>query len=91
LIAICPDRALPDVFLDDIGRANFGPFRIAARFMQSAPLPQQIPALIELDLDVRKAVVVAFAERILREKMMLLGDELLNVGEHLSLGLALCR
>jgi hypothetical protein len=64
---------------------------IAARFPQGPPLPQEIPALVELDLEAAEALVLGVGERRLLAQPVLLPDQLLDVCEHLPLGLALRR
>ena len=62
---------------------------IGAGLAQRTPLTQQIPALVELDLHVRQPIVVGIASRTFLEQLVLFGDEVLDMFEHLVFRLAL--
>ena len=71
-----------DVLLDDFRRPGVRLGRISAGFAQRAPLTQQVPALIELDLHVRQAFAAFRCKRLLPEKPVLFGHQALDMGEH---------
>jgi hypothetical protein len=78
---------LPDVLLHDFRGSDMRLAGVVAGLEQRAALPQQVPALVEFDLELHEAFVVIFgARRVLHERMFL-SDEALNVREHLVLGL----
>ena len=56
--------------------------RISAGFAQRAPLTQQVPALIELDLHVGQAFAAFRGEGSLLEKPVLFSHQALNMGEY---------
>jgi len=56
--------------------------RIAAGFAQRAPLTQQVPALIQLDLHVSQAFAAFRGEGSLLEKPVLFSHQALNMGEY---------
>src|SRR5712691_13438348 len=63
--------------------------RIAAGLPQGAPLPQQVPALVELRLHGSEALALLLVERSLVEEPVLLRNQALDVGQHRSVLLAL--
>src|SRR5712664_2232418 len=71
-----------DVLLDDFGRPGVRLGRIAAGFAQRAPLAQQVPALIQFDLNVGETLAASRIEGFLPEEPVLLGHQALNMGEH---------
>ncbi len=56
--------------------------RISAGFAQRAPLTQQVPALIQLDLHVSQAFAAFWSEGSLLEKPVLFSHQALNMGEY---------
>ncbi len=74
------------VALDLIGRAYLCLIGVLARFAQGPALPQQVPTLVELDLDgAQAAVLLGFIDVVvlhLVAKLLLLGDELIDLGEN---------
>ena len=62
--------------------------RITTGFAQGPPLPQQVPALIQLDLHVGEPFAALRRQRPLLEKAVLFRDQALNVIEY---GLVLGR
>jgi len=78
------DRLLP-VTLDGVGVANVRFVGIGAGVTQRAALAEQVPAAVELDLDVAETFLVGLeaigVEAVLllaRAKLMLLGNEALD-------------
>src|SRR5262249_24221788 len=58
---------------------------IAAEFAQRPALPQQIPALVELGLDVGKSLALVGGRGRVLEQLVLLGDQTLDVVRNLGL------
>lgn len=70
------------VILDDLRRAHLGFVRIEPDIPQSAPLAEEIPALIEFDLESCEAFPIGLGQRLLLVQPMFLLDEALNVVEN---------
>jgi hypothetical protein len=66
------DHQLLLVPLDDGGRAHLGLIRILAELAPRVPLPQEIPTLIELDLDGFQPYLIVIGQFALPVKMLLL-------------------
>ena len=56
--------------------------RVLPDLAERTPLPQQIPALIELDLDFRQMPALGGALRTPFEQPVLFGNEALDLGQH---------
>ena len=56
--------------------------RVAAGFAQRAPLPQEVPALVQFDLHVGEALAAFRIEGLLPEEPVLLCDQAFDMGEH---------
>ena len=56
--------------------------RVAAGFAQCSPLPQQVPAQVQFDLNVCQAFAAFRSERPLFEKPVLFSYQPLNMGEY---------
>ena len=76
----------PDVLLlvalDDRRRTNLRVVRILAELTTCPPLPEQIPALIELDLNRLKPNLVVIRQRIVAVQTLLLMNEVRDLREH---------
>jgi hypothetical protein len=67
--------------LDDVGWSNIGRIRVTASFPQRTSLPEQVPGLVERDLEPLQAVSVVIGRvprRLSFPELVLLGDELLD-------------
>src|SRR5712691_4028484 len=76
------------VALDHLGPSDIGPFRFAIGVAQCASLPQQVPALVERDLQLLQPLAVAFAGiagRLSRPELVFLGDELFDLAVNLGI------
>jgi hypothetical protein len=97
-----PDRAAPGspaganarheialllVFLDDRGWADVRLIRILPGVAQRAPLSEQIPALIELDLDRLEAHLPVVIEVGLPVQRLFFVDEVFDVPQHAGVSL----
>src|SRR6266702_1046763 len=71
-----------DVLLADFRRPDMRLGRISAGLAQRAPLTQQVPALVQLDLHVGQAFAAFRSEGSLLEKPVLFSHQALNMGEH---------
>jgi hypothetical protein len=67
--------------LDDLRRANFRFVRIKPDVAKGTSLAQEVPALIQFDLDLREALPIGFGVRSLLVQSVFLCDESLNVIE----------
>jgi len=56
--------------------------RVAAGFAQRAPLPQEVPALVQFDLHLGETLAAFLIEGFLPEKPVLLGHQAFNVSEY---------
>lgn len=74
--------------LDDLRRAHFGFVRVEPNVPKGTSLTQEVPALIEFNLEVGESLAIGFAETFLLVQPMFFGDQTLNVVEdRLILGL----
>ena len=76
-----PVRSLLLVALDDLGPSRLSVVRITTRLTERASLAQQVPALVERDLDLLEALSVAIARgavRLALPQRVLFLDELLD-------------
>ena len=69
------------VLLDHVGRPGVRLVRILAELAQRAPLAEQIPALIELDLQLVQPYLVVAAQVAALIEPLLLADEILDALE----------
>src|SRR5262249_28227318 len=70
------------VLLDDPRRANVSCTHVIAELAQRTALSQQIPTLVEFDLDGGQSPAFGGIERSFVEQAVLFSDEVLNVGQH---------
>src|SRR5258706_10461292 len=70
-----------DVLLDDLRRAQVRVGRVVPGLARGAALAQQVPALIELHLQLLQVLLLAVGELVLLEQPVLLGDELLDMAQ----------
>src|SRR5437870_1494111 len=70
------------VALDDVRRPDFRAIGVLAELAQRASLPQEIPALVELDLELTQALALLVGLRAPGVERMLLVDEASDMGEH---------
>src|SRR5712691_556172 len=73
---------LPYVFLYRVRIALVRLGRIAPVLAQRAPLPQEIPVAVELDLHLPEALLLLVAQLAVLEEAVLLGDQRFDVGEN---------
>jgi hypothetical protein len=70
------------VVFDDFAGADFGFVRVFAEFAEGPALSQQVPALIQLDLQLAQTLAVIDGELALGVKGLFFFHELVNVGEN---------
>ena len=61
-LSLSPESLLL-IVLDDLGRAHFRFIRIKTDIAESTSLAQEVPALIQFDLDLREPLTVGFVEK----------------------------
>src|SRR5581483_7353660 len=71
-----------DVFLDDLRRPDMRRRRIVTGVARHPTLAQQIPTLVELDLQVLPAPALLLGERAVLEKLLLFCDQALGMGQY---------
>src|SRR4029077_13715915 len=76
-----PSERLALVILDHFRRTHFSLVWISAVFAQLAALAQQVPAAIELDVDLRQALALGVRHLALGVELLLLGHQLLDMAE----------
>src|SRR4030095_14609030 len=74
------------IVFDDVRGPDLGLVRILPGRPQGASLTQQVPALIELDLDRLQTCALFLGEGLLFLEPVLLRDQLFDVPEHGSIG-----
>src|SRR5258705_13149895 len=80
-------RVLLAVALDDVRGADLGFGRIAPVFTPGAPLAQQVPALVERDLELTQSGLVGILRRARLElalELVLLLDQRVDPGDHVG-------
>jgi hypothetical protein len=80
------DVPLVQVALHDVRRPNGSVVRVETGFPTCPPLPEEVPALVERDLNLPQTGVASLVETVLAalglEEMVLLVDQTLDVVEH---------
>ena len=61
--SLAADESLLLIILDDLRRANFRFVRIKPDVAKGTSLAQEIPALIQFDLDLREPLTISFGVR----------------------------
>jgi hypothetical protein len=69
------------IILDDLRRANFRVVRIKPDVAKGTSLAQEVPALIQFDLDLREPLTIGFGVCPLLVQSMFLCDKVLNMIE----------
>ena len=72
----------PFVVLDNFRRAYTRLLRVTSEFTQSPALPQKIPALVKLHLNLSEAHAIRFAAGSLVVKPVLFRDQPFNMRQH---------
>ena len=57
---LADDESLLLIILDDLRRANFRFVRVKPDVAEGTSLAQEVPALIQLDLDLREPLTISF-------------------------------
>ena len=72
-------KCSPHVFLNNFRRSDVRLARVVSHFAQCPTLTQQVPVLIQLDLNSRQPFAVGRVQRSSFKEAVLFGDEVLNV------------
>src|SRR5215831_15025741 len=75
-------HSLSLVLLDDLGWPKMSVGRIAAEFLQGAALAQQVPILVELDLDFLQPLLIGIGRGTMLIEALLFRHQFPNVVEH---------
>jgi len=89
-LALPSPQSLLLIFLDDLRRANFRFVRVKPDVAKGTSLTQEVPALIQFDLDLREPFTIGFGVSPLLVQSVLLCDKALNmIEDRLIFGLIL--
>ena len=78
---LADDESLLLIILDDLRRANLRFVRVKPDVAKGTPLAQEVPALIQFDLDFREPLTIGFGVCPLLVQSVLLCDKVLNMIE----------
>ena len=78
---VTPSQSLLLIILNNLWRANFRVVRVKADLTESASLAQEVPALIELNLDLLEPLAIGFGVCPLLVQSVFLSDKALNIIE----------
>jgi len=81
LCALVDEESLLLVILDDLRRANLRVLRVEPDIAKGTSLAQEIPALIQFDLDLREPLTIALGKLPLVVQSVFLCDKALNIIE----------
>jgi hypothetical protein len=81
LCALADEESLLLIILDDLGRANLRVVRVEPDISKGTPLAQEVPALIQFDLDLREPLTISFGMCPLLVQSVFLCDKALNIIE----------
>lgn len=76
-----PPQSLLLIILDDLRRANFRFVRIKPDVAKGTSLAQEVPALIQFDLDLHEPITIGLVECRLLVQSVFLCDKVLNMIE----------
>jgi hypothetical protein len=76
-----PSQSLLLIILDNLWRANFCVVRVKPDLTEGTTLAQEVPTLIEFDLDLREPLPIGFGVCPFLVQSMFLFDEALNIIE----------
>ncbi len=78
---LADDASLLLIILDDLRRANFRIVRVKPDVAKGTALAQEVPALIQFDLDLREPFTIGFGVRPLLVQSVFLCHKVLNMIE----------
>jgi hypothetical protein len=78
---LAEDQSLLLIILDDLRRANLRVVRVTPDVAKSTSLAQEVPTLIQFDLDLREPLTISCGVCLLVVQSVLLFDEALNMIE----------
>jgi hypothetical protein len=80
-VGLAHKESLLLIILDDLRRANLRVLRVEPDIAKGTSLAQEIPALIQFDLDLRKPLTIALGKLPLVVQSVFLCDKALNIIE----------
>ena len=78
---LADEESLLFIILDDLRRANLRFVRLKPDVTKGTSLAQEVPALIQFDLDLHEPLTIGFGECLLLVQSVFLCDQVLNVIE----------
>jgi hypothetical protein len=78
---LADDQSLLLIILDDLRRANLRVVRVKPDIAKSTSLTQEVPALVQFDLDFLEPLTIGLGECLLLVQSVFLCDKVLNVIE----------
>ena len=81
LWALADEESLLLIILDDLRRANLRVVRVEPDITKGTSLAQEVPALIQFDLDLREPLTIGLVKFPLVMQSVLLCDKALNIIE----------
>ena len=81
LCALVDEESLLLIILDDLRRANLRVLRVEPDIAKGTSLAQEVPALIQFDLDFREPLTIGLGKLPLLVQSLFLSDKALNIIE----------
>jgi len=81
LCALADEESLLLIILDNLGRANLRVVRVEPDIAKGTPLAQEVPALIQFDLDLAEPLTIGLGKFPLLVQPLLLLDKALDIIE----------
>jgi len=81
LCAIADEESLLLIILDDLRRANLRVLRVEPDIAKGTSLAQEVPALIQFDLDLREPLTIGLGKFSMLVQSLFLCDKALNIIE----------
>ena len=79
LCALVDEESLLLIILDDLRRANLRVLRVEADIAKGTSLTQEVPALIQFDLEMRESLAIGLGKFPLLVQSVFLCDKTLNI------------
>lgn len=79
LCALVDEESLLLIILDDLRRANLRVLRVEADIAKGTSLTQEVPALIQFDLELRESLAIGLGKFPLLVQSVFLCDKTLNI------------
>jgi hypothetical protein len=81
LCALADEESLLLIILDDLRRPNLRVIRVEPDIAKGTSLAQEVPALIQFDLNLRKTLTIGLGKFPVLIQSLFLFDEALNISE----------